>query len=99
MTGPRMGPRAAGRLTVAISRPRFRPWAACISIVAISGIITPPPSPCRARKAISDGAFHASAHSVDPSRKTVSATSHSRLLPSRPCSHPLIGMLTNIASR
>ena len=98
-TGPRIGPRAAGRLTVAISRPRFLPRAACIRIVVISGNITPPPTPCSARKAIRLGASHAAAHRTDPTVKSVSAVSHSRLLPSRLCAQPVIGMVTNIASR
>ena len=99
MTGPRIGPRAAGRLTAAISRPTFCPCAACIRIVVISGIITPPPRPWTTRKAIRLSTFQAQAQSTEPSRNRVRATSHSRLAPSRLCAHPEKGIATNIASR
>ncbi len=98
-TGPRMGPSAVGRVTVAMTRPISRPFAACMISVAMSGIMIPPPMPCTTRKAISAGAFQASALSTEPSRNTASAPIHRRLPPTRAWAHLVSGIVTKTASR
>ena len=44
-------------------------------------ISPPPPRPCSARKAISDGMFHASPHNTEPTRKTTIAVCSTGLRP------------------
>jgi hypothetical protein len=75
------------------------PPAACVTSVDMNGIRTPPPTPCTARKAMRLAGFQARLESTDPMRKIVRAISHRRLLPSIRCVHPVIGMVTAIASR
>ncbi len=99
ITGPRIGPRAAGRLTTAISLPSERPPAAWTARVAISGIISPPPMPCTTRNAIRLGALHARLAAIEPTAKITSAIIHSRLPPIRACAQPTRGMVAPSAKR
>ena len=98
-TGPRIGPRAAGRLTVAIVLVRDSGVTLCIARVCISGNMIPPPTPWRMRKAIRDSAFHAHAHSAEPRTNRPSANSHSRLPPNRFCAQLTKGIVIASASR
>jgi hypothetical protein len=41
-------------------------------MVITAGMIIPPPTPCRTRKAISEPALQASAQSIEPSRNRTS---------------------------
>ncbi len=54
-------------------------------------ISPPPPSPCRARNAISSVMFCASPHSADPIRKITIAICRTRLRPYRSPSFPYSG--------
>ena len=67
--------------------------------VIISGIMTPPLTPWTIRNTMRLVAFHASAHSTEPSRKNVSEPSQSRLPPTADWAQRTIGMVTNMASR
>ena len=89
----------AGRLTTDMVRPSARPPAACITRVAISGNIRPPPTPCTTRKAIRLAAFQARLEAIEPARNTSSANIQTRLPPNRPCAHPASGIVTPRASR
>jgi len=83
----------------AVTRPSSRPPAARTTSVVITGIISPPPRPCRTRAAISAGAFQARAAATDPARKTSRENSQSRLPPNRAVAHVLSGTVMPRASR
>ncbi len=103
-TGPRIGPTAIGRLTVAVTRPsELAPpgteRAARMARVISSGKIMPAPAPCSTRKAIRLSAFQATEHSAEPATKMVSAAIQSRLPPNRAWAQPTTGITTPRASR
>ena len=51
-TGPKIGPKIIGVLTIAITRPTFSGPAVLTSSVDISGVIIPALKPCNNRKTI-----------------------------------------------
>ena len=57
--GPRIGPSSIGTPMIAMTRPTRCGPAARVRIVMPSGMIMPPPKPCRTRKTISDSALQA----------------------------------------
>ena len=81
MTGPRIGPSSIGTPTTLITRPtRWAPavWA---SSAIPTGMIMPPPKPCRMRKKISDSADQASPHSALPMPNSATETIQIRFDP------------------
>lgn len=98
-TGPRIGPSASGKLTVAIRRLLARPPAALTPRVCISGKISPAAKPCKTRKPIRLVSLHASPDSTDPTAKSTSAAIQTCLPPHRLSAHPVVGTATAIASR
>jgi hypothetical protein len=99
ITGPRIGPSASGRLTVAIRLGLARPPAAFTPRVWIRGKISPAAKPCSTRKPIRLVSLQGAAHRTEPSTKSTSAAIQTRLPPHRLCAHPVIGIATAIASR
>lgn len=99
MMGPRIGPIASGRLTVAMSFGLAFPPDARTARVCSSGKIRPAANPWSTRKAIRLVSFQASEHSTDPTTKSTSAVIHRRLPPMRFSAQPVIGMATAIARR
>src|ERR1700722_16819664 len=99
ITGPRIGPSASGRLTVAIRLGLARPPAAFTPRVWIKGKISPAAKPCSTRKPIRLVSLQDRAHRTEPSTKSTSAAIQTRLPPHRLSAHPVIGIATAIASR
>ena len=67
MTGPKIGPSSVGTPITDMTRPRRCGPAVWASTLMPTGMIMPPPKPCRTRKKISDSADHARPHSAEPS--------------------------------
>ena len=99
MTGPRTGPRSMGTPNRLITRPiRWGPAAVAMMDWPI-GMIMPPPTPWRIRKAIRLPIDHAAPDRAEPSRNRTSEAIHIRLAPNRSTAQPVIGMVTARASR
>jgi hypothetical protein len=100
MSGPRIGPSKADSATMVTVLPSALPPAACMIKVVGSGNMRPPPAPCTTRQAMSEPTFHARLEPIEPTRKTVSAASHSRLPPKRRNPHVESGtaMTTRISA-
>ena len=64
--GPNTGPSSIGTPMTAITRPSRCGPAARVMIVMPSGMIRPPPKPCRIRKKISEPSLHAMPESSEP---------------------------------
>ena len=86
--GPIAGASSIGTPTSAITRPIRSGPAARARIVIPTGITSPPPRPCRTRKAISEPALQASPHSSEPTRKALTANMKVRRVPKRSLAQP-----------
>ena len=84
---PTTGPRATARPLTPPQMPSARPRRAGDTapdrIVSVSGVTIAPPTPCRARAAISQPMLGASAAAAEPSVKTARPTRNMRLRPNR----------------
>ena len=69
MVGPRIGPSIVGTPVTLITRPIRLGPAVSARINWPTGMIRPPPTPCRTRKAIRLSVELASPHSAEPSVK------------------------------
>lgn len=98
-TGPRIGPSVTTAPTMPIIFPARAGPAARASMVSRVGSSAPTPMPCTTRNAMRLAGSHATAASAEPSRKTVSPTSHTVLPPKRSAAQPLTGTVTATASR
>ncbi len=65
--GPRIGATSSGTPSTPITRPIRAGPAFLVMIVITAGMIMPPPTPCRTRKAISEPALQASPERIEPS--------------------------------
>jgi len=99
MTGPKIGPSSVGTPITAMTRPRRCGPAVCASTLMPTGMIMPPPMPCRTRKKISDSTDHARPHSAEPRPKSATETIHTCLAPNRSDIHPVSGITAASASR
>ncbi|HEX3318720.1 MAG TPA: hypothetical protein VHR88_11910 [Solirubrobacteraceae bacterium] len=82
-----------------MTRPMRAGPAARASMVWPTGMITPPPKPCRMRKKMSEPADHAAPLSTEPPMNRMSAPNHSRRTPKRSIAQPVIGITSDSASR
>ena len=64
-----------------------------------TGMIMPPPKPCRTRKKISDSADHASPHKALPMPNSATEIIQIRLEPKRSVIQPVSGITVASASR
>ena len=71
MTGPRMGPSSVGTPMRAMTLFIFSGPALRAMIACPTGMIRPPPKPCRTRKAIREEADQASPHRIEPPMKSI----------------------------
>ncbi len=70
--GPTSGATSIGTPRMPITRPIRCGPAFLVMIVITDGMIMPPPTPCRTRKAISESALQAAAQSAEPSMNRAS---------------------------
>jgi hypothetical protein len=99
MSGPSAGPSSIGTPTTLITRPTCLGPAAWANVIIPIGMIMPPASPCRARKAISDSALHATPHSALVATNADTAVIQTRRGPKRSAAQPVSGMTVARASR
>ena len=96
--GPMIGPSSIGTPMIAITRPTRCGPAARVRIVMPSGMIMPPPKPCRTRKKISDSELQASPDSIEPITNRKIEVMYRRLVPKRSAAQPVSGMTVASAS-
>ncbi len=92
MTGPTAGARAVGMTRMADARTRSACGNARNSMVRPTGVIRPPPAPCRTRNATSSPRLPASPHKADATVKTAMEPSSTWRGPIRSPSHAAAGM-------
>ena len=93
-----IGPSSIGTPMIAITRPTRCGPAARVRIVMPSGMIMPPPKPCRTRKKISDSELQASPDSIEPITNRKIEVMYRRLVPKRSAAQPVSGMTVASAS-
>ena len=101
MAPPMTGPRATARPAVPLQMPRARPRRAGDTapdrIVRVSGVTMAPPTPCRARAAMSASMLGAMAAIAEPKVKIASPTRNIRLRPNRsPRAAPVMSRTANV---
>jgi len=99
ITGPRIGASIAGIETIPITRPILRGPATWAMISWPTGMIMPPPAPCRILKNTRLVTDAATAHSAEPAVKRTSEVMYTRLAPKRREAHPVTGITAASASR
>ena len=97
--GPLAGAKVVGTTRMPAARARSGWGKARNTIVCATGMSSPPPMPCSARKRIRLSMFHAAAHSADPAVNSPSASRNRRFVPKRSPAQPLTGMATATLSR
>ena len=93
-TGPSAGATAVGTVRMLEARTRSSGGNVRNSMAMPTGIIMPPPTPCRTRKKTNSERLSAVPHSTDAPVKTATAKSRIRLDPNRSPIHPAAGMNT-----
>ena len=96
--GPKMGARIIGMPMMDMIRPSRAGPAARVSIIVPTGMIMPPPMPCRTRKMTSVSVDHARPDRAEPSVKRTTEATHRRLAPKRPAAQPETGITAASAS-
>ena len=97
MTGPRATARPAVPLQMPRARPRRAGGTAADRIVSVSGVTMAPPTPCRARAAMSVSMLGAIAAIAEPKVKIASPTRNMRLRPNRsPSAAPVMSSTANV---
>jgi hypothetical protein len=98
IVGPKMGARIIARPTTLMTRPKRCGPAARVRTIWPTGMIMPPPMPCRTRKAMSDSVDQARPQSTEPSVNRTTEAIHRRLAPNLPAAQPETGMTAASAS-
>ena len=98
-TGPSTGPSSIGTPTTLMTRPMRCGPAAWARVIIPIGMIIPPASPCRTRKAMSDSALQAKPHSALVATKAATIVIHTRRGPKRSAAQPVSGITVASASR
>ena len=99
MVGPSVGASSIGTAIRLITRPICVLEDCAVQIIVPTGMIAPPPTPCRAREAISISTLCEHAHNADPTVNTASAATYSRAAPNRRAAQPVTGMTAASARR
>jgi hypothetical protein len=97
--GAEDGASSIGTPTTLITRPTRWGPAAWASVIIPIGMIIPPASPCRTRKAISDSALHAAPQSALVATNALTIVIHTRRGPKRSAAQPVSGITLASASR